>query len=98
MPNDTTTPANAAETNHKSLLDQVTAFLKNADVQKGITELTGGLKGPSPEVQKILDDLKVKDAERLKKVKELQDKIKANETKIAANNELLQKSRDAFAK
>ncbi len=100
MADDTNKPADDPQKKQKSLLDQVTTFLNNPDVKKGLTDLTGILsdKSPSPDQQEILDDLKKKDEARLKAIKDLQDQIKANEAKIASNDQLLQQSRDAVAK
>jgi predicted nuclease with TOPRIM domain len=84
---------------HLSLIEQAMALIKKPELQAGFKALSSLISGKDPsEAQKILDDLKTKNDERVKKIADLQAQLKANEGKIAANNEILQKSRDAVAK
>jgi chromosome segregation ATPase len=91
----------AAENKSKSLIAKVSDFLNNPDIQKNIQNLTAlasdeGLTQAEKEAK--VKEFNENDQERIKKEQELLQQLKANEGKIAHNDELLEASREAVKK
>jgi hypothetical protein len=95
-----------------TLITKALAFLQNPDVQKGAGGLIGGSgvggildtigaisgKGPSPDQQKILDDLKEKDDAQLADIKNLRKGLEEGAASLAADQAKQKELREVVSK